>query len=235
MNKKKRILLKISGEAFIGKERFGHDNNALDQICEDIKEVYDLGYEICLVVGGGNICRGEALATMGIERSNADYMGMLATLINSIALQSKLESKGLFARVSSALPVTTVAEQYLRSKAIRQLGEGKIIIFASGTGNPFFTTDTAAVLRAVEMNCDFVLKGSKVDGVYNDDPLINNQAKKFHKLEYNEIIHSNLKVMDLSAIILARDNKVPIIIFNVTRKGNFSQVIQRKGDFTEII
>jgi uridylate kinase len=235
MNKRKRILLKVSGQALMGKEQFGHDNSIIDQICEDIKEVYNLGYEICLVVGGGNICRGATVAEIGIERSAADYMGMLATLINAVALQSKLESKGLYTRVSSALPIITIVEQYIRRKAIRHLEKGRIVIFASGTGNPFFTTDTAAVLRAVEMNCEFLLKGSHVDGVYDVDPLKNPQAKKFEKITYMDVIKNNIKVMDTAAVALARDNKIPMIVFNINKKGEFAKVLQNKGSFTEII
>ena len=235
MIKRKRILLKVSGQALMGKEQFGHDNSIIDQICEDIKEVYNLGYEICLVVGGGNICRGATVAEIGIERSAADYMGMLATLINAVALQSKLESKGLYTRVSSALPIITIVEQYIRRKAIRHLEKGRIVIFASGTGNPFFTTDTAAVLRAVEMNCEFLLKGSHVDGVYDVDPLKNPQAKKFKKITYIDVIKNNIKVMDTAAVALARDNKIPMIVFNINKKGEFARVLQKNGSFTEII
>ena len=219
----------------MGKKQFGPDNFMIDQICEDIKEVHDLGYEICLVVGGGNICRGTTLAEVGVERVAADHMGMLATLINAVALQSKLESKGLCTRVSSALPIITIVEQYIRRKAIRHLEKGRVVIFASGTGNPFFTTDTAAVLRAIEMNCQFLLKGSRVDGVYDADPLKNPQAKKFKKITYSDTIKNNIKVMDTAAVALAKDNKMPMMVFNISKKGELAQVLKKKGSFTEII
>ncbi|WPX96254.1 Uridylate kinase [Candidatus Bandiella woodruffii] len=234
MKKSNRILLKISGEALMGQEKFGHDNSTIDQICEDIKEVYDLGYEVCLVVGGGNICRGAAVAEVGIERATADYMGMLATVINAIALQSKLESKGLYTRVISAIPIVTIVEQYIRRKAIRHLEKKRVVIFASGTGNPFFTTDTCAVLRAIEMDCSFVLKGTLVDGVYSEDPKHNPNALKYEELSYNDVIKHNLAVMDTTAITLARDNHVSIKIFNINKKGEFAKVLKNTGDFTTI-
>lgn len=234
MSKKPRILLKVSGEALMGKGNFGHENKIIDQICEDIKEVYNLGYKICLVVGGGNICRGATLAEIGIERSAGDYMGMLATAINAIALQSKLESKGLVTRVSSAIPIVTIVEQYIRRKAIRHLEKGRILIFATGTGNPFFTTDTAAVLRAVEMNCSVILKGSQIDGVYSDDPARDLSATKYQNLTYMEVINKNLSVMDTPAVALARDNAIPIVVFNITKKGEFGRVLKKKGSFTTI-
>ena len=234
MKKQNRILLKISGEALMGSEKFGHDNTIIDQICEDVKEVHDLGYEICLVVGGGNICRGATVAEVGIERATADYMGMLATVINAIALQSKLESKNLFTRVVSAIPIITIVEQYIRRKAIRHLEKGRIVIFASGTGNPFFTTDTGAVLRAIEMNCSLILKGTKVDGVYSEDPKKNSAAVKYKELSHDEVIKNNISVMDTTAITLAHDNAMPIRIFNIGKQGEFARVLQDKGDFTTI-
>ena len=234
MKKQNRILLKISGEALMGSEKFGHDNTIIDQICEDVKEVHDLGYEICLVVGGGNICRGATVAEVGIERATADYMGMLATVINAIALQSKLESKSLFTRVISAIPIITIVEQYIRRKAIRHLEKGRVVIFASGTGNPFFTTDTGAVLRAIEMNCSLILKGTKVDGVYSEDPKKNSAAVKYKELSHDEVIKNNISVMDTTAITLAHDNAMPIRIFNIGKQGEFARVLQNKGDFTTI-
>ena len=234
MKKQNRILLKISGEALMGKENFGHDNQKIDKICEDIKQVYDSGYEICLVVGGGNICRGATVAEVGIERPTADYMGMLATVINAIALQSKLESKGLYTRVVSAVPIVTIVEQYIRRKVIRHLEKGRIIIFASGTGNPFFTTDTGAVLRAIEMNCSVILKGTQVDGVYSQDPKKNSKAKKYKNLSHDEVIKNNISVMDTTAITLAHDNKMPIKIFNIGKVGEFQKVIHNKGEYTTI-
>lgn len=234
MKKSNRILLKISGEALMGKENFCHDNNTIDKICEDIKEVYNLGYEVCLVVGGGNICRGAAVAESGIDRATADYMGMIATVINAIALQSKLESKKLYTRVASAIPIITIVEQYIRRKAIRHLEKGRIVIFASGTGNPFFTTDTGAVLRAIEMNCSVILKGTKVDGVYSEDPKKNTKAMKYTELSHNDVIKNNISVMDTTAITLAHDNKMPIRIFNIGKNGEFARVLRNKGDFTII-
>lgn len=234
MKKANRILLKISGEALMGKEKFGHDNTTIDTICQDIKEVHDLGYEVCLVVGGGNICRGAKVAEVGIERATADYMGMLATVINSIALQSKLESKGLFTRVISAIPIITIVEQYIRRKAIRHLEKGRIVIFASGTGNPFFTTDTGAVLRAIEMDCALVLKGTQVDGVYSEDPKKNIAATKYKELSYDEVIKNKISVMDTTSITLAYDNEMPIRVFNIGAKGEFARVLQNSGNFTNI-
>ena len=218
----------------MGKEKFGHDNTVIDQICEDIKEVYNLGYEICLVVGGGNICRGATVTEVGIERATGDYMGMLATVINAIALQSKLESKGLYTRVISAIPIVTIVGQYIRRKAIRHLEKGRIVIFASGTGNPFFTTDTGAVLRAIEMNCCLLLKGTQVDGVYSEDPKKNAKALRYNELSHAEVIKNNLSVMDKTAVTLAHDNNMPIKIFNISKKGNFAKVLQNKADFTTI-
>lgn len=234
MTKYKRILLKISGEALMGDEKFGHDNSIIDQICSDIKSVYDLGHEICLVVGGGNICRGAKVAEIGIDRATGDYMGMLATVINAIALQSKLESMGLHTRVLSAIPMINVSEQYIRRRAMTHIRKGRIVIFASGTGNPFFTTDTAAVLRATEMNCDLILKGTKVDGVYSADPHLTNDAKKYDSLTYRDVIDKNLKVMDTTSITLASDNKIPIMIFNIHKKNEFLTVLEGKGSYTLI-
>ena len=234
MKKQNRLLLKISGEALMGKEKFGYDNQKVDKICEDIKQVYDLGYEICLVIGGGNICRGAQVAEIGIERATADYMGMLATVINAIALQSKLESKGLYTRVVSAVPIVTIVEQYIRRKVIRYLEKGRIIIFASGTGNPFFTTDTGAVLRAIEMNCSVILKGTQVDGVYSQDPKKNHKARKYKNLSHDEVIKNNISIMDTTAITLAHDNKMPIRIFNIGKVGEFQKVVHNEGDYTII-
>lgn len=229
-----RILLKLSGEFLMGKEQFGHDDKTIDQICQDILEVYNLGYQICLVVGGGNICRGIDLTSIGIERVSADYMGMLATVINAIALQSKLENKNLITRILSAIPIISIVEQYIRRKAIRHLEKNRIVIFASGTGNTFFTTDTAAVLRATEMNCNVFLKGTKVNGVYNDDPLKNLKAKKFYNLSYQDVLNNSLKIMDPTAITLAKDNYLPIKVFNISKKGSFAEALYNKQKFTLI-
>ena len=235
MKKRNRILLKISGEALMGKEKFGHDNQIIDQICEDIKEVYNMGeYDISLVVGGGNICRGPVVSEVGIERPTADYMGMLATVINAIALQSKLESKGLYTRVVSAVPIITIVEQYIRRKAIRHLEKGRILIFASGTGNPFFTTDTGAILRGIEMNCSIILKGTKVDGVYSEDPKKNIKAKKYKELSYSDVIKNDIHIMDTTAITLAHDNKIPIRVFDIGKSGELAKVLKNKGSYTTI-
>lgn len=234
MIKNKRILLKISGEALMGDEKFGHDNSIIDQICTDIKEVYDKGYEVCLVVGGGNICRGAKVAEIGIDRATGDYMGMLATVINAIALQSKLESMELSTRVLSAIPMINVSEQYIRRRAMTHIKKGRIVIFASGTGNPFFTTDTAAALRATEMNCDLILKGTQVDGVYSGDPKLEYNVSKYKTLTCKEVLNQNLKVMDNTAITLASENKIPIIIFNIHKKHEFAKVLEKKGSYTII-
>jgi uridylate kinase len=193
-----------------------------------------MGVEICLVVGGGNIFRGIAGAAAGMERSSADYMGMLATVMNALALQNLLEKKEVRTRVLSAIPMMTVCEPYVRRRAMRHMEKKRIVIFAAGTGNPFFTTDTAAALRAVEMNCDALLKGTQVDGVYTDDPRKNPKAKRYEKLDYKKVLADDLKVMDASAISLARENKVPIVVFSIHNKGGFADVIQGKGKFTII-
>ena len=234
MKKQNRILLKISGEALMGNGKFGHDNVVINQICDDIKEVYDAGYEVCLVVGGGNICRGVTVAEAGIERAAADNMGMLATVINAIALQSKLENKGLLTRVVSAIPIVTIVEQYIRRKAITHLEKGRIVIFAAGAGNPFFTTDTGGVLRGIEMNCSLILKGTQVDGVYSSDPRKNCNAIKYKELSYNTIIQNGINVMDITAITLAYNNKTPIRIFNIGKQGEFAKVLKNCGNYTTI-
>jgi uridylate kinase len=234
MAKYKRVLLKISGESLMGSREFGHDPDTIDRICEEIKGVYKSGTELCLVVGGGNIFRGIAGAAAGMERSSADYMGMLATVINALALQNILDKKGVASRVMSAIPMTTVSEPYIRRRAIRHMEKKRIVIFAAGTGNPFFTTDTAAALRAAEMNCDALLKGTGVDGVYSEDPKKNPKAKRFDEVSYTKILANDLKVMDASAISLCRDNKIPIVVFSIRQKGEFAKVVQGKGKFTVI-
>ena len=234
MAKYKRVLLKISGEALMGKKEYGHDPEILNRICREIKEVHEKGLELCLVVGGGNIFRGIAGAAAGMERASADYMGMLATVINSLALQNILDKMGVNSRVLSAIPMAAVCEPYIRRKAARHMEKGRVVIFAAGTGNPFFTTDTAAALRAVEMNCDALLKGTQVHGVYDQDPKMFPNAVHYSEVSYNKILADELKVMDASAIALMRENKIPIIIFRIHDDGNLAQVVNGKGKFTII-
>lgn len=232
--KYKRVLLKISGEALMGEQSFGHDPQIINRICADIKEVFDQGVQICLVVGGGNIFRGRSAEIMGIERASADNMGMLATVINALALQSRLESLGVNTRVQSAVPMLTISEAYIRRKAIRHMEKGRVVIFAGGIGHPYFTTDAAAALRGSEMNCDVILKGTKVDGVYSADPTTDKNAHFYHELTYRDVIQDDLKVMDTAAITLARDNNIPIIVFNIYTQGALAQVLSAQGKFTII-
>ncbi len=232
--KYKRVLLKISGEALMGDQQFGHSPEMLDRICSEIADVYKKGTEICLVVGGGNIFRGIAGAAAGMERSSADYMGMLATVINALALQNILDKKGIDTRVMSAIPMQTVSEPYIRRRAIRHMEKKRVVIFAAGTGNPFFTTDTAAALRAAEMNCDAILKGTSVDGVYTADPKKNPKAKRYREISFTKVLANDLKVMDASAISLCRDNKIPIVVFSIRSKGEFAKVVRGEGKFTII-
>ena len=223
--KYKRILLKLSGEALLGEKSFGIDNNILSQIAKEIKELNALGVQIGIVIGGGNIFRGVAGERQGMDRARADYMGMLATLINALALQDALENKGLDCRVMSALEVIEVAEPYIREKAIKHLEKGRIVVLACGTGNPFFTTDTAATLRALELKSDILFKGTKVDGVYDKDPFNNPDAKKFEVLSYTEALQKNLKIMDATAFSLARDYHLPILVFNIKTPGNILKAV----------
>ena len=232
--KYKRILFKVSGEAMMGNKGFGHDSDAISHICNQIINAHSQNCEICVVVGGGNIFRGISAAAVGMERVSADYMGMLATCINALALQSALEQKGLDTRMQSAIPMNTVCEPYIKRRAARHLERGRIVIFAAGTGNPFFTTDTAAVLRAIEMNCDAILKGTQVDGVYSADPKKYPDAVRYDKLSYKKAIEEDLKVMDQTAITLARDNKLPIIVFSIKGKDSLCEVINNQGKFTVI-
>ena len=234
MNKFKRVLLKISGEALMGDLQFGIDLTTVESICNNIKNVHEQGYEICLVVGGGNIFRGVSAAAKGMERASADYMGMLATVINALSLQNYLESKGIPTRVQSAIPMTTICEQYVRRRAVRHMEKGRIVIFAGGTGSPFFTTDTTATLRAIEMNCDAVFKGTQVDGVYSEDPRKNPQAVRYDNLSYNEVLAKDLKVMDASAVAMARDNKIPLVVFSIKESESFARVVAGEGKFTII-
>lgn len=232
--KYKRILLKLSGEALMGEKSYGHDVETIQRICEDIKEVVDQGVQICMVVGGGNIYRGISAAADGMERAGADYMGMLATVMNALAVQSVLESMGVQSRVQSAIPMTTICEPYIRRKAIRHMEKGRVVIFAGGTGNPFFTTDTAAALRAVEMGCDALLKATQVDGVYCSDPRKNKDAKRFERISFKEVLNKDLEVMDASAISLSRENKIPIVVFSIHDKKSLHNTLHGKGVFTVI-
>jgi len=232
--KYRRILLKLSGEGLMGDREYGLDPETVERICGEIKSVYDMGIEFCLVIGAGNIFRGVSAAAKGVERTSADYMGMLATVINSLAVQSKLESMGVQTRVQSAIPMATVCEPYIRRRAVRHMEKGRVVIFAAGTGNPFFTTDTAAALRAVEMNCDALLKGTQVDGVYDADPKKSKNAKRFEKLSYQEVLAKDLKVMDTSAIALARENAVPILVFSIHNPGSLADVVAGGGTYTTI-
>ena len=229
-----RILLKLSGGGLMGKKSFGLDLKTMEKIARDIRDVKSLGTEICLVVGGGNFFRGVSGVAKGIERSTADHMGMLATIINALGVQSVLEELGIHTRVLSAIPMTSVCEPYIRRRAIRLMEKGRIVIFAAGTGNPFFTTDTAAALRAAEMNCDALFKGTQVDGVYNNDPQLDKDAKQFTTLSYKEVLNKDLQVMDASAITLARENNIPILVFSIHTPGSFVEVIYGKGKFTII-
>lgn len=232
--KYKRVMLKISGEALMGEMSYGLDPDMVSQVANEIKSVWDSGGEVCVVIGGGNIFRGVSAAAKGMERATADYVGMLATLMNALAMQSALEGIGVQCRVLSALPISAVAEPYIRRRAVRHLEKRRVVIFASGTGNPFFTTDTAAALRAAEMGCDAMLKATKVDGVYNADPAVNKNAVRYDQLSYKDVLSRDLKVMDATAISLARDNRIPIFVFSIKNVGAFAEVIRGSGTFTII-
>jgi len=220
-----RVLLKLSGEALAGSSNTGISTSILSQIATDISEAVSLGAQIGVVIGGGNIFRGVAASAQGMDRASSDYMGMLATCINSLALQDALEKRGLATRVQSAIEMAEIAEPYIRRKAIRHLEKGRIVIFAAGTGNPYFTTDTAAALRAMEINAEVILKATKVDGIYDKDPVKFPDAQKFDELTYIEVLNRGLKVMDSTAISLSMDNKLPIITFNLTKPGNIARVV----------
>lgn len=223
--KYKRILLKLSGEALMGNKQFGIDNNRLMQYAEEIKEIADLGAEIGIVIGGGNIFRGVQAERGGMERTQGDYMGMLATMINSMALQAALESVGLYTRLQSAIEMKQIAEPFIKRKAVRHLEKGRIVIFGSGTGNPFFTTDSAASLRAIEIDAEVILKGTRVDGIYDQDPEKNASAKKFDTITFDDAYEKNLKVMDMTAFTLCKENELPVIVFNMNKTGNLKKVI----------
>lgn len=230
----KRVLLKLSGEALMGDQAYGQDLATIDRIAGEIKAVHSMGAEISLVVGGGNIFRGMSAAAAGMERASADYMGMLATVMNALAMQNAMERIGVPTRVLSAIPMMTVCEPYVRRRAYRHMEKGRVVIFAAGTGNPFFTTDTAAALRAVEMGCDAMLKATQVDGVYSADPKKDKNAKRYDTLTYRDVLTQDLQVMDASAISLSRENNIPILVFSIHTPGAFAEVIQGKGRFTII-
>ena len=230
----KKILLKVSGEVLMGDSTFGIDMNTVANVAEDIKEIVATGVELCLVIGGGNIFRGLAGAAKGMERASADHMGMLATVMNALAVQDALERIGVQTRVQSAIPMATVCEPYIRRRAQRHLDKGRVVIFAAGTGNPFFTTDTAAALRAAEMGCDALFKGTSVDGVYTADPKKDKTAKRYERLSYLEVLAKDLKVMDASAISLMRENNIPIVVFSIRGRGNLLSVLTGEGVHTTI-
>ncbi|KRB44546.1 MAG: UMP kinase [Pseudomonadota bacterium] len=230
----KKILLKMSGEVLMGDALFGIDTKTIEAVAEDIKEVVDHGIELCLVIGGGNIFRGVSLAGKGMDRANADYMGMLATVMNALALQGALEKVGVYTRVQSAIPMDAVCEPYIRRRALRHLEKGRVVIFAAGLGAPFFTTDTPAALRTAEMGCDALFKGTSVDGVYTADPKKDPSAQRYETLSYQEVLAKDLRVMDASAIALMRDNKTPIVVFSIRERGNFFKVLKGQGVFTTI-
>jgi len=222
----RRILLKLSGEALMGKQEYGIDEKILVGLSKEIREVTSMGVQIALVVGGGNIYRGiRTSREYGIDRASADYMGMLATVINSLALQEKLERDDVTTRVLSAIEMRSIAEPYIRRRALRHLDKGRVVIFAAGTGNPYFTTDTAAALRAMEIGSEVILKATRVDGVYDKDPLVHKNARKFKELTYIDVLRKNLKVMDATAISLCMDNDLPIVVFNLTKRGNIRRVV----------
>ena len=230
----KRILLKMSGEVLMGDGEFGLDPATVNRVAEDIKEAVDSGVEVCVVVGAGNIFRGVSGAAQGMDRTTADYMGMLGIVINALALQNALENLGKQTRVMSAIPMSAICEPYIRRKAMRHMEKGRVVIFAAGTGNPYFTTDTAAALRASEMNCDALLKGTKVDGIYSADPQKDESATRYDNISYMDVLTKDLKVMDATAISLARENNIPIVVFNVREKGNLTKTLQGAGTCTTV-
>ncbi len=229
-----RVMLKISGEALMGDQGFGLHPPTVQRIAEEVKSVRELGVEICMVIGGGNIFRGLQGSAQGMERTTADYMGMLATVMNALAMQAALESLGVFTRVISAIPMDQVCEPYIRRRAVRHLEKKRVCIFAAGTGNPYFTTDTAATLRANEMACQAVFKGTKVDGVYDKDPKKHADAKRYDTVSYDECLEKSLGVMDATAIALARDNKLPIVVFSLDEPGGFRAILSGRGTYTKV-
>ena len=231
----KRVLLKVSGEALMGRRDYGLDTEVVARIAADVGAVAAMGVQVCLVIGGGNIFRGMAAAAGGMDRAQADHIGMIATVMNALAVQNALERSGVPTRVQSAIPMSTVCEPYIRRRAERHMEKGRVVIFAAGTGNPFFTTDTAAALRAAEMHCDALLKGTQVDGVYAADPRKHPDAERYDELTYLEVLSRDLGVMDAAAISLSRENGLPIIVFNIHAPGAFAQVMRGEGRFTRII
>ena len=229
-----RVLLKVSGEALMGERSYGIDLETVERIAADVKEAFEAGTQICMVIGGGNIFRGLSAAAKGIDRATADYMGMLATVMNALAVQAALERIGVPCRVQSAIPMASVCEPYIRRVAIRHMEKGRVVIFGAGTGNPFFTTDTAAALRAAEMGCDALLKGTQVDGVYSADPKKVAGAQRYESLSYHEVLARDLQVMDASAISLSRENQIPILVFSIHDRGALGAVLQGTGRATII-
>lgn len=232
--KYQRVLLKMSGEVLMGEKEFGLDPDTVARVARDIKEVIDLGIQVCVVVGAGNIFRGVSGSAQGMDRTTADYMGMLGICINALALQNALEHLNVPTRVQSAIKMDQICEPYIRRKAMRHMEKGRVVIFAAGTGNPYFTTDTAGALRASEMDCDAIFKGTKVDGVYTADPQKDKNAKHFETISYIDVLTKDLKVMDATAISLARENNIPIVVFSVREKSNFAKVIKGEGKFTTV-
>jgi uridylate kinase len=223
--KYKRILLKLSGESLMGDKNFGLDPGVISQYAQDIKSITDLGVQVAIVIGGGNIYRGMNEAETGIERAHGDYMGMLATVINGMALQAGLEKVGVYTRLQSAIKMEQIAEPYIRRRAIRHVEKGRVVIFGAGTGNPYFTTDTAGVLRAIEINADVILKGTRVDGIYSSDPEVDPKAMKYERITYNDCISKNLRVMDMTAFTLCMENNLPIVVFDINKPGNLRRVV----------
>ncbi len=229
-----RVLLKVSGEALMGEQSYGIDLGTVTRIASEVKDAISAGAQVCLVIGGGNIFRGLSGAASGMDRATADYMGMLATVMNALAMQNALESIGVDTRVQSAIPMTTISEPYIRRRAIRHMEKGRVVIFAAGTGNPFFTTDTAAALRAAEMGCNALFKGTQVDGVYSADPKKDPGATRYDRLTHHEVIARDLKVMDAAAISVSRENNIPIIVFNIHKRGGFVRALLGQGPCTVI-
>ncbi len=231
----KRVLLKVSGEALMGPRDYGLDSDTLLRIAADVGDVVQTGVQVCLVIGGGNIFRGISAAARGMDRAQADYMGMIATVMNALGMQNALEKRGVPTRVQSAIPMASVCEPYIRRRAVRHMEKGRVVIFAAGTGNPFFTTDTAAALRAAEMDCTMLLKGTQVDGVYAADPRKTPDAERYEQLTYHDVLARDLAVMDAAAISVARENGLPIVVFNIHAPGAFAQVMRGEGRFTTIL
>jgi uridylate kinase len=229
-----RILLKLSGEALMGQGQFGIDPETVNGLAAEIAAAKAQGHELCLVVGGGNIFRGIAAAAKGFDRTSADYLGMLATVMNALALQNALENQGVDTRVMSAIPMASVSEPYIRRRALRHLEKGRIVLFAAGTGNPYFTTDTAAALRAAEMGCDALFKGTSVDGVYTADPKKDSAATRYDSLSFHRVLSDDLRVMDAAAVALCRDNDIPIVVFNIRQPGNLAEVLAGRGTATVV-